>query len=73
MAAKYREGEEEEVAEAGGPPEADRGAEAEAEEGGGGGGGEAQEAEEGKVLRLERDLLQPGANRVRPGNAPRTP
>jgi len=72
VAAEYREGEEEELAE-GGPGEVDPDAEADpgAEEGGG--EGEAQEAEEGKALHLERELLQPGANRVRPGNAPRTP
>lgn len=73
VAVEYREGEDQ-VAEAG-----ESGAEAEAEaeageggEGGGGGEAEAQEAEGEEVLRLERDLSQPGASSARPGSAQRT-
>lgn len=74
MAAEYREGEEELAEAEGGPGEVDPDAEADPDaEGGGGGEGEAQGAEEEKALHLERGLLQPGANRARPGNAPRTP
>lgn len=74
MAVEYREGGEDQVAEAG-----ESGAEAEAEAGagageggeGGGGGGEAEAQEaEGEVL--ERDLSQPGASSARPGSAQRT-